>query len=312
MDSLQFSPTNMPPSVVLTVLGVMAAVFFYQFILYPLFLSPLSRVPGPKLAALSTLYLNYHWYRETAIPLIEILHEKYGPIVRIGPSELVINDPEQLPPIYGVRSTLMKCPQIVMFGNHRALNTFSSITKEEHKQRRKTITQVYAVTSLYNNMPLLDFLRNRLERVNSAAEAALGKTLDVLALSKRFAVDNVTFQVYGDSLNLLGGHNLQHAENISNTIIGAAPMWRFETILNILSLRPLRFLLPAFIKKMLDSQNDLEAMNLRQIEKVTNSKEATLDPKKTTVECVRYHVKQDTTLTENHVASECLDNVVAG
>ena len=67
--------------------------------IYRLFFHPLAKFPGPKLAAISTWY-EYYWdgiHRGQYIFRIKEMYEKYGPIVRITPEELHINDPEWIP-----------------------------------------------------------------------------------------------------------------------------------------------------------------------------------------------------------------------
>jgi hypothetical protein len=56
--------------------------------LYSAFLHPLSKYPGPKLWALSTIPYEIHFFRGDLPYAVSELHEKYGPVVRISPNEL--------------------------------------------------------------------------------------------------------------------------------------------------------------------------------------------------------------------------------
>lgn len=56
--------------------------------IYRLFLHPLSRVPGPKIAALSNAWLAWHARNGRVRELGKTLHRKYGPVVRVGPNEV--------------------------------------------------------------------------------------------------------------------------------------------------------------------------------------------------------------------------------
>ena len=79
-------------------------VYWFALIIYRLFLHPLSRFPGPKLAA-STL--AYEFYYDCLLEgkwvwKIKEMHDRYGPIVRINPHELHIRDPDFYQEIYEI------------------------------------------------------------------------------------------------------------------------------------------------------------------------------------------------------------------
>ncbi|PKX96413.1 cytochrome P450 [Aspergillus novofumigatus IBT 16806] len=74
----------------------LGAIYLLWVVLDRLYLSPIARFPGPKLAALTHLY-EFYWDTICCGQFtfqIGRLHEKYGPIVRISPTELHINDPD--------------------------------------------------------------------------------------------------------------------------------------------------------------------------------------------------------------------------
>lgn len=73
-------------------------------LIHRLFLHDLSKVPGPRLAAATYLYEFY--YNVLKRPggqymwKLEELHKQYGPILRISPEEVQINDPEFFRTVY--------------------------------------------------------------------------------------------------------------------------------------------------------------------------------------------------------------------
>ncbi|KAK1998422.1 cytochrome P450 4A10 [Colletotrichum falcatum] len=67
---------------------------------YNVFFHPLRRVPGPFLAKLSRLWLFYHDYHGNPHNHIRGLHQKLGPLVRISPNEVSVDDIDATTVIY--------------------------------------------------------------------------------------------------------------------------------------------------------------------------------------------------------------------
>ncbi|KAI1768421.1 cytochrome P450 [Hypoxylon sp. FL1150] len=75
-------------------------IYFATLAFYHLFLHPLTRFPGPKLAIVSRQYTFQ----------IKEMHKKYGPIVRISPYDLHINDAIFFEKLYGYDGPWEKYP----------------------------------------------------------------------------------------------------------------------------------------------------------------------------------------------------------
>ncbi|EFQ35390.1 cytochrome P450 [Colletotrichum graminicola M1.001] len=72
-----------------------ALVYWVLLAIYRVYLSPLSRIPGPRLAALTYWYETYYEVYKGGqyFRMIDNMHGKYGPIVRITPNEVHFEDP---------------------------------------------------------------------------------------------------------------------------------------------------------------------------------------------------------------------------
>jgi hypothetical protein len=56
--------------------------------MYRAFFDALSNYPGPKLWAISDIPRAYYWLQDELPDKILKMHEIYGPVIRIAPSEL--------------------------------------------------------------------------------------------------------------------------------------------------------------------------------------------------------------------------------
>ncbi|KAJ5765369.1 hypothetical protein N7520_004928 [Penicillium odoratum] len=87
------------------ILSASCLVIFWlaKSVLYELYFSPLRRFPGPRSWAISRIPLQISVLRGHNHLDITDLHERYGPVVRISPSELAFNTPQAFRDIYGAR-----------------------------------------------------------------------------------------------------------------------------------------------------------------------------------------------------------------
>ncbi|KAK4069632.1 hypothetical protein Purlil1_13680 [Purpureocillium lilacinum] len=168
------------------------------------YLHPLSRFPGPRLAAMGSLYEfwfdvirdgQYLWQ-------IEKMHDKYGPVIRINSTELHIRDSEYYNSIYtsGGR-TINKDPSTA-----GALAVPSSVggTIDHHRHRaRRGYLNPY-----FSRRSIIGMEANIYERISRLCErletSMVNKT--VVCLDSAFSAltaDIVTQRFYGEHLDYL-------------------------------------------------------------------------------------------------------------
>ena len=84
----------------LETIGVAIVIVLVGYVSYMAYFHPLSRYPGPKIAALTNLRKAFYVYKLVLHEKLVGLHEQYGPAVRVGPNHLHFWDGEAIAPIY--------------------------------------------------------------------------------------------------------------------------------------------------------------------------------------------------------------------
>lgn len=79
---------------------LLGTAFLLIVAVYRLFFHPLSRIPGPRLAAVTNCWLAYHVRNGHMLQLGKTLHTTYGPAVRVGPNEVWFNTKDAFRVIY--------------------------------------------------------------------------------------------------------------------------------------------------------------------------------------------------------------------
>lgn len=69
-------------------------------VIYRLFRSPLSAIPGPRYTAVSGLWLMYNEFSGNRRQWLHGLHIRHGPVVRIAPNEVSFANRDAVKEIY--------------------------------------------------------------------------------------------------------------------------------------------------------------------------------------------------------------------
>lgn len=82
-----------------------AAIVLFQCIIYPIYFSPLSKIPAAHgLANVTSLWIQWHRWRGTEFGPITKALAANGPYVRVGPNEIIVNSIDAVQNVYGVGS----------------------------------------------------------------------------------------------------------------------------------------------------------------------------------------------------------------
>lgn len=138
-------------------------VYTIGLVVYRLWLSPLAKFPGPKLAAATLWYEFYYDALCHGKYTFEIMkmHEKYGPIVRISPYELHINDPEYSEVLYSRDSPRDKYSYYTgQFGTPMA--AISTREHALHRLRRSNMNPYFSTARIRKLEPTIQLLVDKL------------------------------------------------------------------------------------------------------------------------------------------------------
>lgn len=205
-------------SLLIILFSVLLLVLFYKCLLFPVFLSPLARIPNAHFtSSFSPLWILWKRYKYNEIRSIFAAHKKYGPIVRLGPNELSVNCVDNgvgtiygrgfkkspwytnLFPNYGyiLRSIQRSC-WLLTYSSER--NMFSMIDSSSHSIRKRLISNAYSKSFIQASSDLRELSREiifgRLLPIIESS-AADQTPLDVFDLNFASTMDLMTAYVFG-------------------------------------------------------------------------------------------------------------------
>ncbi|KAJ5125372.1 Cytochrome monooxygenase lcsI [Penicillium atrosanguineum] len=171
------------------------AAYLLWIILYNLYISPLSKYPGPKLAACTNLP-NLYWTSTGQYHYkLKDLHDKYGDVVRAGPQTLVYRTPQAWKDIYSHRksgtSSYLKDPKFYLQGPRGP--SILNANDADHSRTRRLLSHAFSEKALRDQEALIqsyvDMLINRLQ-------GEIASSRKVVDMSQWY--NFTTFDIIGD------------------------------------------------------------------------------------------------------------------
>lgn len=198
----------MAASILILLVGSLSAgiVWLAWLVLYRVFLHPLSRFPGPRLAAATFGYeIYYDVFKSPGGQYntkIRELHQRYGPIVRINPEEIHISDPEWFGVLYVGPGHTRDRSVRTNRGNNSVGSVASSVEHDIHRIRRSAINPYFSKAAIsqlgYQVWEAFELMQAKLTE-----RAEVGQVVNLGAALGAVTMDVVTRYVYGESWNVL-------------------------------------------------------------------------------------------------------------
>ncbi|KAK5626012.1 hypothetical protein RRF57_001728 [Xylaria bambusicola] len=138
----------MANSTALVLISSAALLYFVGTLIYRLYLHPLAKFPGPKIAAITGWYETYHDLKNPGgqfMYKLHKLHSIYGPIVRISPAEIHISDSAWVDTLLvsssqGVRDKYV--PAANQAGTPKGV--FGTALHNTHRRRRAALSPLFS------------------------------------------------------------------------------------------------------------------------------------------------------------------------
>ncbi|PHH73159.1 hypothetical protein CDD82_5621 [Ophiocordyceps australis] len=159
---------------------------------FRLWMSPISHIPGPRLAAMTQFYEFYYDVVLGGQYTFKIgdLHRQYGPVIRINPWEVHVLDPDFHAEIYGSSTKPRNKWNFYAKQFGAPYSSLATIDHHHHKIRRNALNHFFSTQSVRNLQPVLE------ERVNVLLDALVryahkqsGRPLNIMYPFSAFSND---------------------------------------------------------------------------------------------------------------------------
>ncbi|KAK3381616.1 cytochrome P450 [Podospora didyma] len=192
----------MMPIGVLALIIAVAGVVLYQYIIYPVLFSQMRHIPNAHWSApFSRLWILHIRFTRQENKILLDAHRRLGPLIRVGPNELSINDIDGVRTVY--QGGFDKPAWYSVFDNYDVPCMFSVRTAAEHSARKRLISNVYsksyiqssASASAQGRAILFEKLLPLVEESTAVTQEPHG--IDIYSVFMAATMDFITAYIFG-------------------------------------------------------------------------------------------------------------------
>ncbi|KAI3327079.1 cytochrome P450 [Xylariaceae sp. AK1471] len=249
-----FHPWLITTFICLVAISIARAVYI---VIYRLCFDTLAKFPGPKLAAATHWYEAYYdlFHRGGGQWTFQIrrLHEQYGPIVRINPEEIHIDDVEYYDVVYCNSTPNRPIDKTEKFRYRFSVPeaTVQTALAEVHRRRRAAIAPCFSKARIRSRNGDLQAIVDRISDRLETEFAGTGKTINVNFMWSAMASDVISGIGFAQRTNYSAEPDFMspYAQAIAQAVGAAHVMTHFGFLVTALNLLPdavLAILMPSF------------------------------------------------------------------
>ncbi|KAF2009663.1 toxin biosynthesis cytochrome P450 monooxygenase [Aaosphaeria arxii CBS 175.79] len=138
-----FSVTN-----VLFAIGILLLLHWIWNIVHRLLISPLKSIPGPWIYAVTSIPHDIACIKGIRHKVLEELHEKYGPVVRISPTEVSFINDAVWKDVWGFRKNDAECPKSDLMERVNGFTGILDAGRLDHRRFRRLLSHAFSEQSL--------------------------------------------------------------------------------------------------------------------------------------------------------------------
>ncbi|KAL6712083.1 hypothetical protein ACN47E_003126 [Coniothyrium glycines] len=193
-------------------------------LLYTGLTCPTRHLPGPWYTRFTHLRLKRAVVTGQRIFYIDSLHKKYGPVVRLTPTEVGVADLDAFREIHKIGTKYMKSEWYLRLANFPKAGVFTMLDPHEHGPRRKLLSRSFSRSYLVENWEAVVREKALLAVLKIKADA-VQSTADVYNWWMLLASDISAHLAFGESFRMLEtGYANQFIRVLKKLTMGAGIM----------------------------------------------------------------------------------------
>ncbi|OAP56447.1 hypothetical protein AYL99_09626 [Fonsecaea erecta] len=300
-------PLESPTATVCLVLASVFVAWRLVLVTLRIWFSPLRNVPGPRLAAATSLWLYVEDNKPTIVKTIRKLHAQYGPIVRIAPNHVSIKDADiYLKTIYQIASNFNKDPAFYDAFANEDDTLFTVPSSAEHGYHRRLLSGGFSRKRVLEFEPEIWKLATSLTTLVDDQYVS-GRPVDLTKLFRSFALDVVSRFSFGESYGALSRPDVDEPLLDAFDQFGRASflLMNFPTIRKLL--QPLIIRLPGEVFQAIPSMTNRVMNSLGRLDNIEKGK---FLPVLASIK--EAGLRQNTQLPKQYLAANGIGSIVAG